>query len=211
MFPAQVTNDSLNLFFICVLGVVSFAAVSAAEAKQETSGQTPERQLVGETEDADFLSKEELLGEDYGTPPDLTEVKAQIHSHIEAIAGLCQYKTLAEQINQLINSLSALREIIPPNLDSGHLTIKDAVFLRRVYHSLAQEGILTHGEGGIEDISILKSFEEVPVYLADMFLDNLRRRYNLDEREGVDGWDPIWEENYNFEWEKAVYEGLTCV
>ena len=141
VITAEVVNKTLALFFICVLAVVSSAAGSAEEAKQETSGPTPERQLVGEVEDADFLSKEELLGPDYGKPPDLTEVKAQIHSHIEAIAGLCQHQTLAEQINQLINSLLALREIIPPNLDRRHLTIKDAVFLRRVYHSLAKEGI----------------------------------------------------------------------
>ena len=92
---AEVVNKTLALFFICVL---SFAAVSAAEAEQETSGQTPERQLVGETEDADFLSKEELLGEDYGKPPDLTQVKAQIYSHIEAIANLCEYKSVQSRL-----------------------------------------------------------------------------------------------------------------
>ena len=70
---------------------------------------------------------------------------------------------------------------------------------------------MTHGDGGIEDISILQSFEEDPVHLADMFLHHLMVYYNLDEREGVDGWDPIWAETHNLEWEKAVYEGLTCV
>ena len=195
---SQVIMKTLVLVFGCVL---SLAAVAAA-AKEGTAGQTPERQLVGEAEEADFLSKEELLGEDYGTPSALTQVRAQINSHLEAIAGLCQHQSLAMPLEQLEKNLSALQAIIPPNLEKRHVSISDAGCLRRVYHSLAQEGIVTSGLAGftLEDKLTVGSFEEVPVDLAGNFLHHYLVRYNLDDRNG-----------FYRKWEEDLYKGLTCV
>ena len=196
---SETAQKGMRIFFVCVL---SFAVVSAAAAQQEPTGQTSDQKPLSDDAEYEYLSKEELLGEDYGTPPDLTQVKAQINSHLEAIADLCEHKSVAEQINQLIKSLSALRAIIPPNLDRRHLTIKDAVFLRRVYHTIAEEGILTYGIVGIrpEDKLTLKSFEEDPVDLAGNFLHHYLVRYNLDEGDG-----------FYRQWEEDLYKGLTCV
>ena len=145
----------------------------------------------------EFLSKEELLGKDYGTPPDLTKVKKEINSHLKKIADLCQVKSLQSQINQLEKSLAVLRKIIPLNLEKRHLTIKDEVFLNRVYHTVAEEGVLT-AEKKIK----VQDFKKGRAHLADNFLHNYAVRYNLEE-EG--------EPKFYRAWEKNIYESLKCM
>ncbi len=148
-------------------------------------------------EEAEFLSKEELLGKDYGTPPDLTEVKKEINSYLKKIANLCQVKPLESQINQLEKSLVALRKIIPVNLENQFLTIKDHVFLARVYNTVAKKGILT-AEKKIK----VQDFKKGRSHLAENFLHHYTVRYNLEE-EG--------EPKFYREWEKNIYEGLKCM
>lgn len=192
-------------FLIILLGLMVITIIAVQKTKQsmsveqDTYKKSSYRKLSSaDSDDFSELEKEEILGKDYGTPPDLTEVKEEINSHLKKIANLCQQKSLQSQLNQLEQSLTVLREIIPPNLEKRHLDVRDSVFLRRVFHILAREGILTS-----EKELTVQAFKSGKLNLAANFLDHYRLRYKKLEEEG--------ELKFYQKWAEDVYKGLQCI
>ena len=122
----------------------------------------------------------------------------EVQNQLNAIADLCQVKSLVIQVNQLENSLSVLRKVILEQLEDPDLSGSDGIFFREVYYGVAEPGLFTR-----EKKLTVKIIKKQQLDLAESFLYAYQVKYNLDAIRSLD--------QFRHEWAKKVYQGLKCV
>ena len=155
-----------------------------------------------------LLSKEELLGEDYKTPPNSLNLRKSVDNYLNQIEALCTQttQTPGQKATQLSHLLQELKAVINTHLREPYLETQDSIYLRTIKNNISPDVLLSPGgelNGKELNADTIKSQASD---LKNNFLFGYHTYYNIPAEQIEPS--AIREQD---EWAKKIYAGLSCI